>query len=240
MNDVLRVGTWRIPYQDAEKHVKEYTGGGTIEFPYAYPAYDEYLGSGQERIGVQDLFAPSLLSAPMRDLRTFYALQNALPLLNTRLRKLDDCLGIEGKEISLAYAGDDTINNAAALFGILDRDRPYGIRLTTLSKLLHKKRPSLLPIWDRYVEQCYGHDKRVAVRGNKSKQDFVARWMTAIRDDLATYAAQWNALTALAPQGGPPITTLRALDIVVWMSGKRGTFSAHSANEQLYEKKQRP
>jgi hypothetical protein len=39
-----------------------------------------------------------------------------------------------------------------------------------------------------------------------------------MRQDLQDNADEFAHLAALVPSGGPPITPLRVLDIVVWMS----------------------
>ncbi len=77
-------------------------------------------------------------------------------------------------------ADEDDLVATAQAFAMLDYDRPPGVRLTKLAKVLHRKRPRLLPLYDRYVRACYclpdGDRPAVipAVRG-RSYVDFLGR-----------------------------------------------------------------
>ena len=203
---------------EAEGYVRRYLN--TPSEHWSYPAYDEYAGTPGPDVGEQDLFAPALLNAPIRRLRTYYELKEALPDLNDRLRAVPD-------NISLAEATTEEINKAARAFGIFDvRPDIFGVRLTTLAKILHRKRPQLLPLWDERIERCYhtDHGAPVPYEPGRSWEEFAVGWLHAVKADLTrTPEVQraWAALTRLTPIDGPAITPLRALDIVGWRLGRR-------------------
>lgn len=95
-----------------------------------------------------------------------------------------------------------------------------GARGTTLSKVLHRKRPSFIPLWDSNVEQVYqgGTPAKVPRVKGRSWEVFMPLFGAAVQADLQREADFWSGIVAMAP--GPPITPLRALDIVAWWAGK--------------------
>lgn len=221
-DEVLLVGARTLPLREAADYVRTYlasdANGPRSTTPFAYPAYDGYPGSAGLGLGPQDLFAPALLNVPLYSLRTYYELVDALPRVNDRLRSVPAYL-------SLADAEDDVLNRAADVFAILDgRDAPFGVSLTTLAKIVHRKRPQLIPLWDDHIAVCYvraGADQDPRIRPDKSRswRDFVALWLPKVQEDLRGRRQAWDALARLTPAGDPSITPLRALDIVGWHLG---------------------
>ncbi len=214
---VLHVGARSTTAAAAEQYVRRYLNTPT-EY-WSYPAYDGYPGAPDLEVGLQDLLAPALLNAPIRKLRTYYELEEALPELNERLR------GVPG-DVSLLSATAADINMAARVFGIFDvRPDIYGVKLTTLAKILHRKRPRLLPLWDEHIERCYHTDPGAPVPYEKGRtwEGLGVAWLKAVKADLTVtpeVEQTWTELAALTPLGGPAITPLRALDIVGWRLGR--------------------
>ena len=84
----------------------------------------------------------------------------------------------------------------------------WGMGPTRVSKLMARKRPHLIPIEDSVVNR---------VIGSNAKNSW-HEWWTALHSDR-------EALHSLADKvrsasGQPDLSTLRALDIVLWMKGK--------------------
>lgn len=84
----------------------------------------------------------------------------------------------------------------------------WGMGSTRVSKLMARKRPQLIPIEDSVVNR---------VIGSNAKNSW-CEWWTALHSDR-------EALHELADEvrsasGQPDLSTLRALDIVLWMKGK--------------------
>ena len=89
-----------------------------------------------------------------------------------------------------------------------------------MAKVLHRKRPGLVPLFDSKVQIFYQVEACVppAPPGGRTVREFMVLLIRAMRQDLQDNADEFAQLAALVPSGGPPITPLRVLDIVVWMS----------------------
>jgi hypothetical protein len=91
--------------------------------------------------------------------------------------------------------------------------------VSVLAKVLHRKRPRFIPLYDERVRSVY-QDREAApvpaVRG-RSWEAFMPLFAAAVRDDLRRELAFYSELAGLAQD--PPITPLRALDIVAWWVG---------------------
>ncbi|MCR6704854.1 MAG: DUF6308 family protein [Cellulomonas sp.] len=132
---VVRVGGRSWSSDEASAFVKRYLT--TPRENWAYPAYDAYPGAPTDLVGPQDLFAPELLNAGL-SLRAYYAFLDALEEVNERLAHVPTA-------VDLATAKPDDIAAVAHVIGVLDHPRIAGVKLTKLSKVLHRKRPRIFP-----------------------------------------------------------------------------------------------
>jgi hypothetical protein len=180
---------------------------------FGYPAYDSFGSDGPWRISDADIVAPVLLNAEMNS-RTFYALDAIRPHLERWLVDVPlDARLVEAGPTELAKLGD--------LFSVLDSDDlPVNARGSILAKVMHRKRPAFIPLYDRFVDYCYrGADEApVAKDRRRTWQQFLPLLGAAIIDDLTNSADFFAEVAALA--NGPVITPLRALDIVAWHAGR--------------------
>ena len=110
-------------------------------------------------------------------------------------------------------------------YEILDNeaDRPYGLRLTTLSKILHRKRPEFLVLYDKWVKACFlGENGPVTVVKNRATSDYMVAISLAIRDNLASQIELFDEIQAVIPSAAG-VSHVRLLDILAWSSrGKPG------------------
>jgi hypothetical protein len=158
----------------------------------------------------QDLLAGSLLNAGQQPIPTYYGLLKILPEINHRLQDPR----LTG---TLEEASDDTLDAIAELYGILDARPQHQVQLVKLSKVLHRKRPELLPLYDKNIWRCYsqfGDPVRVEPVRRRSDKERVRTWLPHVRDDLKRASTLWRELAGLASE--PAITPLRALDILAW------------------------
>lgn len=180
---------------------------------FGYPAYDSFGADGPWRVGDADFVAPVLLNAEMNS-RTFYALEAIRPHLERWLVDIPvDARLVEAGPPELAKLGD--------LFSVLDSDDlPVNARGSILAKVMHRKRPAFIPLYDRFVDYCYrGADEAPVPKDRRRTwQEFLPLLGAAIIDDLTTGADFFAEVAALA--NGPVITPLRALDIVAWHAGR--------------------
>jgi hypothetical protein len=107
------------------------------------------------------------------------------------------------------------------LFSILDSDDlPVNARGSILAKVMHRKRPAFIPLYDRFVDYCYrGADDAPIGRDRKRTwKEFLPLLGQAIITDLTAGEEFFSSVARLA--NGPIITNLRALDIVAWHAGR--------------------
>ncbi|WP_444664285.1 DUF6308 family protein [Cellulomonas sp. CW35] len=210
----VRVGARSTTVDDAFVFVRRYLNAP--EERWSYPAYDEYPGAATDLLGPQDLFAPELLNAGL-NLGSYYAFLSVLDEVNAALAAVPT-------GVALDEAENVAVTAVADLIGVLDDPSIPGVKLTKLSKVLHRKRPSLIPLYDEQIRRCYQDGDGAPVpAANRTWREFATLWLGAVQADLASQLDVWRALAALTPPGGPTITPLRALDIVGWRLGSRAT-----------------
>jgi hypothetical protein len=216
--DTVRVGGIQVPSAKAESWVQNYFDAGANRLsrkPYAYPAYDSLATSSHsDELNDGDLLAPTLLNAAP-SIAAFYALQSAREQVEAGLRATP-------ASVTLASAVDDLSleRRMQALVGVLDERTLQGVKLTTLTKVLHRKRPDFMPLHDKFVKACYvGTQEPFPMRSQKDRTwiQYWAVMATAINADLESQVDVWAGLGALA---GKQVATLRVFDVVAWNAGK--------------------
>lgn len=209
---ILKVGGASVHFDEACRWARTYM----IERPRtsAYPAYDGYPGSATDSVGQQDLLAVVLLNVSNNAIPVYYGLESLMARINEKL-------GDPALNGALATANDETLEAIVRLFGVLESAPTKYVRLTTLSKVLHRTRPELLPLFDDNIGYCYSECEGAPVpyQDGRSHADYRRAWLKALQRDLATQLPYWEKIAAMAP--GPAITPLRALDIIGWELGNR-------------------
>ncbi|WP_261559182.1 DUF6308 family protein [Frankia tisae] len=200
---------------DAESLVEEYMGPRKRGLRYAYPYYDGLVtNEDPDLLCTGDLLAPSLLGVHV-DVDRMHTLTALTPLLQRALDKLPP--GIE-----LIEADEVTLDLVAALYDPLDdpdvSDRD--VKGSLIAKVLHRKRPALVPLFDSKVRIFYQHEDCVppSPRDGRSWRQYMGLLVRAMQYDLRENAEEFRRLAALVPSTGPQVTPLRMLDVVVWMS----------------------
>ena len=175
---------------------------------YSYPAYDLLITNGEPALVDGDLLAPVLMGVHI-DGGRFALLREMLPALEAVA---------ELPEVSLEDADDDHVMCVAGLFGILDEPRyaGRGVRGTIVSKVLHRKRPDLVPIYDSRIFEAYTAPGVLPRTLDRSWQEFMRLLCTQMRDDLQAEREAFTELQLAAEESGTPVTKLRILDILVW------------------------
>ncbi|MGA5324132.1 DUF6308 family protein [Streptomyces seoulensis] len=193
---------------DAVGHLREYFGldGGR---PYTGARF-ECLGGGGDRVGVADVVtAEDLVAVQMLSVRV--PAEAALELLEGEPgRQLSELLrripaDADMAEVDAAELDRDSAADQA--WGRLLRVK--GIGWVTAGKLLARKRPRLLPVYDNVVKCLLG-----------SPSHFWLPLHTALRaDDNALH----HTLLDLRKRAGVPdtVSALRVCDIVLWMAHRK-------------------
>lgn len=217
-SEQIRVGKVRVQLDRAVAWVAEYTSPERTKSrnPYSYPAYDDFEKDHNEpsRLTDADLLAPGLLNVPVK-VRSYYGLLRIKPRLERALANQD--LEVALQEIDSPACIIDMVK---PLYDVLDDpdEKPWGVNGTTLSKVLHRKRPQSLVLHDRWVRACYvGKDAPIPKDKSRSWADYMAAITLAIRDDLRDQPDHFTVLDKATSRPGR-LSPVRLLDIVAWKS----------------------
>ncbi|MFV0535240.1 MAG: DUF6308 family protein [Cumulibacter sp.] len=214
MSDVLRVGGVTVAMPVAERWVEAYTDPArrTETKPYAYPAYDTYeQASDPYTLSDADLLAPGLLNVNI-SLRAYYVLQDMRP-------HVEEAFKLIQPDANWANIDTDTaITAVEKAYSPLDVPQlsGRGVRRTTLSKVLHRKRPNFFALHDSRVSNCY-YDIAGGIETDRkrSRAQSMGVFTQRVAQDVASQTNQLDQL-AEAVDGPVPLTHLRLLDIVAW------------------------
>jgi hypothetical protein len=208
----IRIGGVDIDRDRASVAAAQYLAAQGHRF--GYPAYDAFdSGAGLFRVGDGDFLTPALLNVPV-SVKTFYSLSDLRDRLDSWLLRVPP-------DARLVDAGPAELQLLGELFAVLDGGgrRPH-IRGSVLAKVMHRKRPSFVPLYDRHVDHCYrGAQGAPITRDNRRPwSEFLPMLGTAMIEDLRREADYLAEVVAMATN--PVITPLRALDIVAWQAGR--------------------
>lgn len=191
--------------------VRRYCGlpwsGGTAE-TWAYRYYDSVDSDAGQLTPIDVLSAAALHPGLSRtDLAYFW--DRAEPLMQW-LRPLP-------ADLPLRDADDSVIRYLAELADWADAPS-----ITLLTKVLHRKRPALIPLLDRHVLDWYR-----AATGERTAKAAWPLLLPILREDLGNrgIGAQNALLLAimnveLEKELPRPITHLRLVDIAIWMASR--------------------
>jgi hypothetical protein len=161
---------------------------------FAATSFDDIRPNERDSFSEADFLAVGFLDTPIRafSYRTLVAKQKALEAL---LRRIPD----QKKLWELDQSDWDAANELSNEFRAVD-----GIGPTRASKLLARKRPHLIPIWD----------SRVSAFFEWKTKDFWWPLSLALKDD-----ARRERIERIRPPTAPPeiISTIRLLDVAIWM-----------------------
>jgi len=214
----ITIGNRSVKVSQARKWVTAYTSGPEDpKSPFGYPAYDTYDTGNSTLLSDADLLAPVLLNVPLT-IAGYESLRHMTGSINGKLKAI---------KLTSSILDESSTSVVGPLYEPLDnRPRPHGVRGTILSKVLHRKRPQLIPLYDSQVWACYssphdGQPARIPRKRNRSWAEYMGQLADAIHEDLVTANRQWDEIHS-AVGGGHPITLLRCFDIVAWNAGKTG------------------
>lgn len=212
MADTVRVGGVEKPRAEILEYAADYLSG---KGKWAYPAYDSYTGTPGELVGDADLLAVCLLNAGQKMIPAYYGMQKLVSTMNDKMMN-PVLVG------DFADAGPETLSAIADLFGILDSCPTPQVGKTKLLKVLHRKRPNLIPLFDASIRRCYSELGSRPVPGVKHRlhRDFAVAWLPFLQHDLREQQEFWDEIVGMADPD-VPITPLRAIDIVGWHMGRQ-------------------
>jgi hypothetical protein len=208
---VLRIGGRTVDREAALDYARRYLTEGN---GWSYPSYDGYeTARALDPLTDADLLAPVLLNVQQLRITAYEALQAVRSRLAGALEAIP-------QELTLCGASDDELALLGELFAPLSEPGIPGVRGTILSKVLHRKRPQFIFLFDQHVGRTYQHGPAAPVPEVRGRpwRELAPLLGQAMREDLRREQDFWRSITKFAP--GPGITDLRALDIVAWWAGR--------------------
>lgn len=208
----LRVGGVTLAAEEALRRATRYVT--SPPGAYAYPSYDTYqTDSGPATLADGDLLAPVLLNAAPT-IEAYESLRTHRQILERALAALP------GRDLADATDGDLTL--ISDLYRPLNPPGLAGVQGTTLSKVLHRKQPRLIPLYDRHILWCYRDAPDAPIKTDRHRHwpEFMGLLAAEIRDDLRRPGARelLDEIVALATRGS--LTRLRAWDLIAWEAGR--------------------
>ena len=194
------------PLDDVTARIRRYCGlawNGRAPETWAYRYYD-MIDSDPHAIAPVDVLAASSLHPGLSrdDLAWFW----------DHARELTEWVNGFPTSAALATADDSTVERLGELAELFD-----GVALSLLTKVVHRKRPHLVPLIDRELIDWF--------RPATGERRAVSAWQPILRHlraDLAFNAAQLtDTSAALDAVLGRPLSHIRLIDIAIWMGGQR-------------------
>jgi hypothetical protein len=192
--------------RDAEDHVRRYCGlpwsGGSDE-TWAYRYFDAVADVEPDTVAAVDVLAAGALSVGLSkaDLTWFWTARKALGALLAQLPE----------DVHLADADTRTVELVQSL-ALMAADSD-SVTVSLMSKVLHRKRPALIPMLDKATQDHYR--AQLPTRGEAAYPSLV----TALQADLrSNHEALERLGRELSAELGQTVTPLRIVDIAIWMS----------------------
>ncbi|MEX0774322.1 MAG: DUF6308 family protein [Phycisphaeraceae bacterium] len=130
---------------------------------------------------------------------------------------ITDCLSAIPANIDLLdiEAGDPIPGEDAISRLVTEMCRLSGVKLAKTMKILHKKRPALLPILDSVVERHYWPAFVSSLPG-RTWGDYAVALMHCFHKDLLHVGHHLRELRGLSIERGTPLSHCRILDLLIW------------------------
>ncbi len=209
----VRVGRYELSEDLASSAFDDYVSASGND-ARGFPAYDGLVTSDDPaRLVDGDLLAPVLLGCPISPV--------AFASLKSREEELGEALAKIPPDLDLVESDSSQLELLAPLFAPLGRgDGLRGVQGTMLSMVLHRKRPRFVPLYDTFIWRCYSGGEGAPIEQDpaRSWSRYIVLLAAAMRSDLRDAADFWHSLET--PAGLPPVTPLRALDVVAGSVGR--------------------
>ncbi|MFJ3793323.1 DUF6308 family protein [Kitasatospora sp. NPDC090091] len=203
----------------AQRHLRDYTD------PHGRRAFAAYDRQGDPAaLEPVDCLAPALLSVPLGHRQVIPLFQPDGPgarLLRAMQDVLDDeaCATADFLDLDLVPAGHDPVlDDPTGPWALVDRALAAsrdvaGVKAVAVTKILHRKRPRLVPIFDRSIHRFYTG----LTPPTGAYRDTPRTLWPLLQNDLRRHRTWLTDLAApITTPDGRPLSPLRAADIVIW------------------------
>lgn len=199
-------------------------------FAEEYAYYDALPDDDPNRIGVIDVLAPVMMNA-----FSFGMGASKLRAIHQGLATAcDPLLGSISPEADLA-ADDPPL---AELRSLLDAAiSVHGVLIPVATKVLHRKRPALIPMLDNVVIGYYLEalgESRLRGRTQDHRAAQVALFVTeAFRRDLLACGGRLDSLRQAMGAEGYKVTSVRLLEVLIWSQVEpAGYYASNNATSE--------
>lgn len=187
------------------------------EQPDWYPVYDGVQDFPDDDLGSCEITLSIMLNSGIRTNEATELFLKAArdPLVSSLLHQLH---GIELQDAEYGHL--------AAFAELIDRLQVKGVALSTLSKILHKKRPAFIPVLDTIVQDHYWHALRKGLSGpwkgrTKCKEAIAILWL--MQGDLVHSFHEIEYLRRRLLSSGMKFTRCRLLSHLIWEHRQQGS-----------------
>ncbi|MCF6508701.1 hypothetical protein E9549_14995 [Blastococcus sp. MG754426] len=191
--------------EDLRKYFQPTRAPGTMP-RYSGSRFEFLAGGGDrpetaDRITVDDLVAVTLLSVDVPGDVALQLLEGDLGRdISRHLQRIPTDVAISDRTAAQHFASH---SHARVAWDLLEE--PHGMGWVITGKLLARKRPQLLPVYDRVVRCAFG------------RPDGLWNWLLAMfADDGARLTDRLEAARDAAGVS-PEVSALRVLDVIFWM-----------------------
>lgn len=204
----------------ARAYYEETFAGG---LPRTGSRFDDWAGGGApdvvNRIVADDLLAVSFLAVRVKPRAIIGLLETYVPDITQLLAKIPADLDLADADLTKDLG---TESPAQELWDILrgKNTGKWGIGPTTASKILARKRPRLIPVYDSVVDAVVGLD------GSLGQWNI---WHAALSGE--SLLPQHLEAIRRAAGLSPVLSPLRVMDVVLWMHGKQQGLKAQDDEE---------
>ncbi len=175
-----------------------------------YPMYDGVPVKHDSRLTVPDIALCTMLNSRMSG-NTGGVIWSARKEIEAGLAKVpaaDDLFDVpKGGPIP----GAEGLSKAVTVMCNLPR-----VKVSTCTKILHKKRPAIVPIFDGVVEGQYWPRYCPSVRG-RSYGDYVLALTACVHEDMLSVAPELRDLRNEMAASNTPLTACRILNVLTWL-----------------------
>jgi hypothetical protein len=197
-----------IPEERALNHLRQYYGLGPWENrAYTGSYFDNLPAESTDRVTAEDIIAVACLSVHVPAAAAVKVLGEQTAHITGLLADIPNA-NLEDIPFEDHDNHFGTGTSALRLWKLLRNH--HGVGQTTASKLMARKRPGLIPIYDSVVGR---------VTGFPNADGTWRAWHRALSRDAGLTDGLWSLRDSA---GLESISLLRILDVVLWMDGSKG------------------
>ncbi|MDR3635988.1 MAG: DUF6308 family protein [Isosphaeraceae bacterium] len=177
-----------------------------------YPMYDGVLVFQDNQLLVTDIALSTMMNARLGGTTGAFVYRARGPI-ESGLAKVP-----AGLDLLDVVAGDDIPGAAGISEAIAGMASVPRVKLSAATKILHKKRPGLIPILDTVVEAHY-FPKWCQPTPGRGWGDYGVSLIRVFHQDMLSVAVELRDLEYELEDAGTPLTPCRILNVLMWIAG---------------------